>query len=510
MKNSFKTKRKSGIFCFVLLICLASFIQCKENKEYRGPKFGQSTDEMRRSYNGKHAKYVFYFIGDGMGLPQINAAEAYLSAIENDKKIGVKRLNLSTLPAQAFITTFAENRYITGSAAAGTALATGHKTTINTISMDGKRKKKLKTIAEMARDAGKKVGIITTVSIDHATPAAFYAHQPNRRDSYSISIDLANSGFDFFGGGGFKYPAGKKKNKKINSIELAKKNGYRYVDNRKEFNRLTPGDGKVIIVNPNLDDKKAVRYSIDQNDEDITLSEFTSKAIEMLDSEKGFFMMVEGGKIDWACHANDAGAVIHDIIAFDDAVGTALKFYKNHPDETMIVVVADHETGGMTLGFAGMKYESAFDKIKNQKISFEKFGQTIEQFREDNKKKKVHFSDMMAFINKNFGLGDSSKGLELNAREIKLLKESFESSMLGEKIESKNIQTYILYGDYEPLAVTVTHILNQKAGISWTSYSHTGVPVPVHVLGPGEELFRGYYDNTDVPKNIMTVMGLKK
>ncbi len=115
---------------------------------------------------------------------------------------------------------------------------------------------------------------------------------------------------------------------------------------------------------------------------------------------------------------------------------------------------------------------------------------------------------MMTFITKNFGLGDKAKGLELNNREMKLLKESFESSMLGKKVKSKNIQTYLLYGDYEPLAVTVTHILNEKAGISWTSYSHTGVPVPVHVLGLGEELFRGYYDNTDVPKNIMTVMGL--
>ena len=174
----------------------------------------------KEQYSGKHAKYVFYFIGDGLGLTQINSAENYQAALKGE--IGVKRLSISKLSTQGYITTYAQNRYITGSAAAATALATGNKTTISTISMDGKHQKNYKTMAEMAKDKGMKVGIISTVDIDHATPACFYAHQPSRNRYFDISLDLINSGFDFFGGGNFRYLTDKRNNKTINLIDVAK------------------------------------------------------------------------------------------------------------------------------------------------------------------------------------------------------------------------------------------------------------------------------------------------
>ncbi|MDZ7775411.1 MAG: alkaline phosphatase [Bacteroidales bacterium] len=147
------------------------------------------------------------FIGDGMGMAHVNAAEAFVAAGKNN--ITMNTLNISGFEVQSFMTTYSQDRFITGSAASGTAIATGHKTTTGTISMDSDHKKSYKTIAEKAKDNGYKVGILTSVPINHATPAVFYAHEPVRHNYYSIGKQLPLSGFDFFGGGAFKHPTGK-------------------------------------------------------------------------------------------------------------------------------------------------------------------------------------------------------------------------------------------------------------------------------------------------------------
>ncbi|MCL3779030.1 alkaline phosphatase [Prolixibacteraceae bacterium JC049] len=473
-----------------------------------------------KKYQGAKPKYVFYFIGDGMGLSQASVAEAYLGALEGKGEI--KKLNYSQLPHQGFFTTYALNRFITGSAAAGTALATGHKTTINTISMDGAKQKPLTTVAEMARDRGFKVGIVSSVSIDHATPAAFYAHQPTRNMYYEISLDLSKSGFDYFGGGGFKKPDGdgklddknsmanfgmddekELKDKEKNSKLVAKERGYRFVFSRTDFDNLKKGDKKIIAIAPELAGGKSLPYAIDQKPgENISLAEFTQKGIGLLNNTEGFFMMVEGGKIDWACHANDAATVIQEVVQFDNAVGVAMDFYRKHPEETLIIVAADHETGGMALGFSGKHYESEFALLQHQNVSYEAFTEKVKKYKKKHKgdyKKK----DGLALVKKHFGLGDKSKGLELTAFEQKQLEKAFEKSIAYDKKMKSKDQFYQLYGSYDPLTVTACHILCQKAGIGWTSYSHTATPIPVRAIGVGGELFSGYMDNTDVAKRLI-------
>ena len=143
----------------------------------------------------QQAKYVFYFIGDGMGVNQVNGAEMYLA--EQEGRIGVKPLLFTTFPAGTMATTFSATNSVTDSSAAGTALATGEKTYNGAVSMDDD-KNVLSTVAERAKKAGRKVGIATSVSVDHATPAAFYAHQPNRSRYYEIALDLPKAGFDFY------------------------------------------------------------------------------------------------------------------------------------------------------------------------------------------------------------------------------------------------------------------------------------------------------------------------
>ncbi|WP_211341292.1 alkaline phosphatase [Desulfoglaeba alkanexedens] len=449
------------------------------------------------------AKYIFLFIGDGMGIPQRAAASAYTG----------KPLTVDTFPAQGVTTTAAADRFITDSAAAGTAMASGTKSRIGYLGVDPNLRP-VKTLAEMAKEQGKKVGIVSSVSIDHATPAAFYAHVPSRSMYHEIGMALVKSDFDFFGGGGFKDPDGKKsKAPQGNVLEAARSAGYTLVDNKRDFMALKNSPGlKVIAINPWLQDSAAMPYEIDRRSEDISLAEFTEKAVELLDNPQGFFLMVEGGKIDWACHANDGVAAIRDTLALDEAVRVAFHFYEKHPQETLIVVTGDHECGGLTLGFAGTKYETEFNMLKHQKVSFQKFSdEVLKQFRQECGA-DCDFEKIKPVITANFGLkftGDpQSDPLVLKPYQEAMLREAFERSMAAERIKADDPETYLLYGDYDPLTVTLTHVLNNNAGLGWTSFQHTGAPVTTSAVGVGAELFNGYYDNTDLAKKTMSVMGL--
>jgi len=449
----------------------------------------------------KNAKYVFLFIGDGMGMPQRTAAEQYTG----------KKLLINSFPVQGITTTHAADRFITGSAASATAMASGTKTNIGVIGMDAALRP-VKTLAEMAKERGMKVGIVSSVSIDHATPAAFYAHVPKRSQYYDIDVALAGSGFDYFGGGGLKDVTNKKNNSENfvgNAMDLIKKNGYKVVTDKTQFMALTAADGKILAYNDWLQDSGALPYDIDTRRQDISLKDFTAKGIELLENDKGFFMMVEAGKIDWACHANDATASIKDTLAFDDAVNEAYKFYKKHPEETLIIASGDHECGGLTLGYAGTKYATNFEILGKQNVSFKKF--TDEVLSKFKKGEDQSFNAMKPIITRHFGLMFDGKGpLALQAHEINALEAAFARSMKGDKEKSKNPETYVLYGGYEPLSMSITHILNQKAGLAWTSYKHTGVPVATSAVGVGAELFNGYYDNVDIATKTMGVMGIDK
>ncbi len=453
-------------------------------------------------HKGAPAKYVFLFIGDGMGIPQRMAVEKFTG----------KQLLMSTLPAQGMTTTYAADRFITGSAAAGTSIASGIKTNIGMLGM-GPRQKDVKSIAEIARDQGMKVGIVSSVSIDHATPAAFYAHVPTRGQYYDIDVALSESDFDFFGGGGLKDPANKKKNTKNfkgNALEMIKGAGYKVVSDKDEFMSLKPSDGKIISWNKWLQDSKALPYAMDMRPQDITLPEFTQKAIEMLDNPEGFFLMVEGGKIDWACHANDAAAFIHNTVSFDNSIAEAVEFAKKHPKETLIVVTGDHECGGLTLGFAGTKYGSYYDALKPQEVSFQKFTDEVVTLWKEENKGNVNFDDIIPSITHYFGLkfeGDAKKDpMVVKDYQLAMLKDAYKRTMNGDKC--KEPELYNLYGGYDPLTTAITHVLNNNAGLGWTSFKHTGVPVSTSAMGVGAMSFNGYYDNVDIAFKIMSVMGV--
>ncbi|MBN2590259.1 MAG: alkaline phosphatase [Sedimentisphaerales bacterium] len=465
-----------------------------------------------------------------MATVQIHAAEAYLASLAegyNDSKIGTKlteNLSFSNFPAYGMATTYAANRFITDSAAAGTALACGEKTACGVISMSTNRREKLTTIAELAKANGMKVGIVTSVSIDHATPAVFYAHQASRDNYHDIGLQLAGSDFDYFAGGALKQPQPRRirgqrgastdtnEVPQENTYEIAKENGFQIITSRDQLNKCKPGD-RVLVYNEDEKNMQALHYEIDRPNTCMSLAELTQKGIELLDNDKGFFMMVEGGKIDWACHANDAMASIVDTIAFDKAIGEAIEFYKKHQDETLIVIAADHETGGMTMGFASTEYSTAFEILKNQEMSFDVFDDEVWSKYTSGQWEGIEDNipdNLKVDINDSFGLVYD----KLSDYEKKLLEDAYDKSMSKEKHVRLNVsgfseQDKLLYGTYNPISVTLTHILNNKAGIAWTSYAHTGAPIEIHAIGKGSELFNGFYDNTEIPKRIAKVIGVE-
>ena len=475
----------------IVAVCALSCALCF------GTSFAASKSKAKKS-KSSGPKYIFYFIGDGMANVQIHAAEAYLaSLVENDDIPGSEKaqlLTMSKFPVQGMSTTFADNRLITDSAAAGTALACGRKTTVGVISQtpDGAN---IATLAEKAKTKGMKVGILSSVTINHATPAVFYSHNKSRNNYQDIAQALVDSNFDFFGGGFWNRSANA-------SVEAdAVTNGFTITTNLEDLEKVS--NGKKVIAFDEAQGNTitgehhgALRYEMDRDFvSGMSLADFTGEAIRILDNDKGFFMMVEGGKIDWACHANDARAAIDDTIAFDDAVAKAVEFYNDHPNQTLIVITGDHECGGMTIGFAGTAYDTFFEVLAKQTMSFEWFNNTVLATYTSTHSDTTIDADMWQIIFDNFGLDGNALSADTNddlsAYQISQIQNAFTRTMTGTAITGSE-EDGLLYGGYEALTVTLTHILNQEAGIAFTSYSHTGVPVMVLAKGKNSSVFDGF------------------
>lgn len=447
----------------------------------------------------QQAKYVFYFIGDGMGVNQVNVTEMYLA--EQEGRIGIKPLLFASFPVAGFATTFSATNSVTDSSAAGTALSTGAKTYNGAIGMDD-NKNVLQTVAEKAKKAGKKVGVTTSVSVDHATPAAFYAHQPNRNMYYEIALDLPKANFDFYAGGGFLKPTTTADKKEAPSIfPIIEEAGYTIARGLDEYKAKAADAQKMVLIQKEGADPSSLPYAIDHKDGDLTLAEITESAISFLTkgSNKGFFLMVEGGKIDWACHGNDPATVFEEVIDMDNAVKVAYEFYKKHPKETLIVITADHETGGLGLGTS--KYELHLKSLVNQKQSQEQLSKAITDLRKE-RGNKVSWEEVKALLTNNMGFW---KELPLTWEQEKMLRDEYENSF----VKNNAVFEESLYAKTEPLAAVARKVMSEIAMVGWTSGNHTAGYVPVYAVGANSELFKGKMDNTEIPKRIAKAGGYK-
>lgn len=449
----------------------------------------------------KAPKYVFYFIGDGMGLNQVVATQYYLRSCQGE--LGVTPLCFTQFPYTGIATSYSASSDVTDSAAGGTALATGHKTYNGAIGIAADAIP-VTSIAEMAHRCGAKVGVATSVTINHATPASFYAHQKSRNDYYEIGVQLPASGFEFFAGGDLAENTNPDDPSAPHLHDLAREAGYTIVRGYDEYASLNGEADKVLLIQKEDMVENTLPYAIDAREGDLTLTQITTAAIDHLYDKRhreGFFLMVEGGKIDYACHANDAATALNEVVDFDNAIRVAYEFYKQHSKETLILITADHETGGFTLGNGS--YALNFGALQAQKVSQAGFSRIVNLMRHESKD-NVTWEKMQEALKDNFGFWDT---IALSERDEKALYNEYKRSFQGDK--NVKMAESLYYRD-EPISALAVRILDRIAMVSWPVGSHTAAYVPIFAVGNGAERFSGQMDNTDIPKRIAEVAGYEE
>lgn len=429
-------------------------------------------------------KYIFYFIGDGMGHGQVMGADTYRRLVQKQQD----KLLMLQFPVAGMSTTYSANTPVTDSAAAGTALATGRKTLNNMLGMTPDTVA-ARNVAEDLHELGYGIGLVTNVCPDDATPGAFYAHVPARWMWYDIAMQFADSPVKFLAGS--KLRGAMNKGKYTGLYERIRERGVEIV--RGVENLPGVDSERIILLNTDTISEN-MGYAVDSPAGN-SLAQFTDAAIAHMQrtSPDKFFLMVEGGNIDWAGHDNDGITIVREVLAYDKVLQKAYDFYLAHPDETLIIVTADHETGGMTVGQKSTgynQYPQVVDRQSKSKAQFSK-----ECWDIINSNTPISWNEMKEALSGNLGFYTRS---ELSADQDRRLKEAFESTFIIKDGKS----TTGLYSTYPEFVEVAYTIQNELAGYGFTSGKHTGNPVPVYAIGVGAEKFGRPLDNTDIPNII--------
>lgn len=437
-------------------------------------------------------KYVFYFIGDGMGMGHVMTAQTYNRVVlGNDRP-----LLMMQFPVSSWAMTYSATGPITDSAAAGTALSTGSKTLNGMLGMSADTVA-VRSVAADLHDAGYGVGILTTVAPDDATPGAFYAHQPNRRMKYEIGLDYAASGYKFLAGS--RLYGDKKDGVETDLFKVLADSNITVVRGISALAGVTTD--RVVLLNKEEFKSSNVGYTIDSVAGTLTLPEMTRACMAHLQktSPERFFMMAEAGNIDYAAHSNDGATVVKEILKFNEAIAEAYEFYLEHPDETLIVVTADHDTGGMAIGFPASGYSGWVKNIDYQRISKDCFGDMCKSIVDSGR--DFSWEEMKELLSDKLGFW-SHISIPESAEE--LLRTKFDITF--NQRAGKDEKT--LYHDFNEFTVSVFKVMDDATGIDWTTTGHSGNPVPVFAIGVGATEFSTVNNNIEIPAKIRKIAGL--
>mgnify|MGYP005812407195 FL=1 len=402
-------------------------------------------------------KNVIYMIGDGMG-PAFTTAYRYYKDDPTTKEI--ETTVFDTMLKGMAHTYPDDHTYVTDSAAGATALSSGHKSYNGAIAVDTS-KKPVKTMLEIAKEQGMTTALVATSQINHATPASFAAHNESRRNYDDIANDYIDNKIagklpvDLMLGGGTQYFIRDDRN----LVDEFKKAGYQYGDDIKNLGQITQ------IPAIGLYAPKGLPFALDENP--TRLKQLTSKAFDLLDgqNDKGFFVMIEGSQIDWCGHANDIACAMAEMDDFAKSIETAKAYVDNNPD-TILVITADHSTGGLTIGAHG-QYKWGTDIIKGVKATAGTLTKLL--MGSDNLKTVWQANTRIEFTTEN---------------EIKLK----QAKAMGEKT----------------LNLAVKSIINDLSFTGWTTGGHTASDVQVFAYGKNSDDFIGSQNNTDIAKKLIS------
>jgi alkaline phosphatase len=416
------------------------------------------------------AKNIILMIGDGMGPSHFGAAWLYSNRVLGKE---LRMVEVMKSGRTAYVANDTADAIVTESAAAATQIACGVRVPARAVGMGPDGKTPCTTVLELAKDKGLATGLVTTSGITDATPAAFAAHVPHRSDEASVAVQELGLGVDVLLGGRKQFflseaMGGKRKDGR-DLLEEARRAGYLVVGTGKELQKAN--GGKVL----GLFNMGNMAYEIDRaRTEEPGLAEMTAKTLEVLaKNPKGFFVMIEGGRIDHAAHRNDAAATIRDTLAFDEAVGVALDFQRRNPD-ILLIVTADHETGGMAV-------------IGHSKDSKEYIGIDLAAIQ----KATASFEVMLNELGKNPSpekIREAVKrnlAIEITEDEAKLVSED-----IIPKMDPKNYSYATLH--------TLAFVLRPYLRVGWASQTHTASPLFAFGSGPGSEELIGFRHNTEL------------
>lgn len=421
---------------------------------------------------------VILMIPDGFGPASATMARDYLRWRGDDPSLAVDSLQRGS------VRTFSADSRITDSAAGATAYSTGTKTNNGYIATDTSGQV-LGTLLEGVERQGLATGLVATSRITHATPAAFSAHTPDRGEENKIAAQQLTKDIEVLLGGGRRHFIPKTAEKSARSdnrnlLRTAQENGYQLVETRSELAEVkdTPVLG---LFSPSH-----MAYEIDRSETDQpSLSAMTETAIDLLsESEDGYFLMVEGSRIDHAGHGNDAAGHLHDILAFDEAVKTALD-EAAHTKNTLVVVVSDHETGGLTLG-RNRDGEGIYswhpDVLADVKASSSVIADSIRAIRSSS--------------------ADSTTKAQRVGKTVSRL--TGVSTVPDDRI--RRLMT--VEGPYA-VGNATSPVVNRKALVGWTTFGHTAVDVNLYAYGPGAALFTGNRDNTYIGQTLAALFDVE-
>ena len=490
---------KKYLLAFAIMICgLAVFTSC----------------DARKQDAPKRAKYVFYFITDGTGVNTILGHEMLQYEIDHrpaegssDGCWGRHSLTMTTkFPVYGVSSTYSYDSGVTDSAASGTALSSGVKTRNGMIG-EGPDSTAITSIAVWAHEAGVPVGVASSVCINHATPASFFAHQDSRKSYYEIGAQLPNYGFEFFGGSDIR--DADKYDSLPTCYEIAERAGYTLARGVEEYHAKADEADRIVVMqheaesNNGINGRDALPYYIDAEDGQLTVIDILRAEIDFLynkkgGEEKGFFIMNEiGGRVDQGCHADDAATAFREVAIVDSCMRIAYEFYLEHPDETLIVLTADHETGGLVLSRPN-SYAHDLRLLTNQRASKDVISHELRELRRQTGN-KVTWEQAADVLRRYLGFWDT---VQLSDKEEKKLREVYRDSFVGKQPDLKGE-----YAWFQPLAHEAIQILDLKAGITWTTGGHSAGLVPAIACGVGAEQFIGQNDNAEFPIKIARAAG---
>lgn len=446
-------------------------------------------------------KYIFYFIGDGMGMGPVMATQTYNRMVKNNPE----GLRMMSFPYITWAQTYSASSPVTDSAAGGTALSTGSKTRNGMLGQNADSVD-VNSVARDLKNLGYGIGLLTNGAPDDATPGSFYAHVSSRSMYFDIAKQAAESGYEFLAGGGWRGLKDKEGNDR-GLHRIFEQNGvstYYGVDGLKELKNSK--SKRVVLLNPEgYADPNEMGFAVDNYGADgvgLLLPDMLKACIEHLEktSPDKFFIMCEESLIDHALHGNDGGTTLGEMQVLNDCVEIAYQFYLQHPDETLIVITADHDTGGMTVGCRATGYNAYLDKIDCQKISKGKFSDYCVELLKSGK--SASWEDMKKVLSENFGFWGTIK---LRDSQTEELKEAFDKTF----VKHEGVDEKGLYKTSNAFATTVVKMFNDAAGLGYTTLNHTGNPVPVFAIGAGAENFCHQLNNIQIPDIMRRLTGVK-